>query len=249
MQTCNPLHARQWFKAKPWVNILATGIAFAILLFILTYFLDFWLAITVSSVVSCSFFFFYLELQTITIICKGCRRPVETNIPWYCGYCHCKNENVRSFPFINECKKCQQVPKAYKCHHCEELIFLTHDPQTEYFARRLTAEELVPPIPEDKIGKKVAVQAEDVRDLQHEFKVTRLKTHIEMEKRRKIEPEEISLYDELFKHYEAVYEKGMARDAAIEAVREIIRKKFPNQPEIAERHIAKFDQVVADEIL
>ena len=132
----------------------------------------FWVVASIAGVLSICFYLFYLELQTIAVVCPKCLRPVETNVPWLCGYKKCRNENVRSFPFINECEHCHNIPKAYVCDHCTdvEFIYLTPEKQKAFFARSLMSSELVPVIPEDPIAEKVAKQMEEVRDLEHKFK-------------------------------------------------------------------------------
>ena len=135
------------------------------MIFGLGYFFQFWIAAIISGIVALCFYLFYLEHQTITLECPNCYNYIEIDTPWLCGYKQCKNENIRSFPFIGECEHCHQTPKAYECHHCHKLIHFTRDRQKAFFARRLTAEELVPPVPEDKIGKRIAEQTEAVREL------------------------------------------------------------------------------------
>jgi len=77
--------------------------------------------------------------------CKGCRGTVLCSTPWICGECGHKNLDVFNFPLIHECESCHYPPKAYRCHHCGELIFLTDDKDKRHFACRVGSEEVPPP--------------------------------------------------------------------------------------------------------
>lgn len=143
MQTCDPLQARQWFKLREVVNLVAVVIGFIVLDLILWLFFGGFIAGTVSIVVAFCVFFFVLHKRTIGITCPGCGNVIETDTPWICGVCGAENLHTDDFPFVGRCgnEKCRAKPKAYQCHHkkndkyCGQLIFFTKDRQEINFAR------------------------------------------------------------------------------------------------------------------
>ena len=191
----------------------------------------FWVVASIAGVLSICFYLFYLELQTIAVVCPKCLRPVETNVPWLCGYKKCRNENVRSFPFINECEHCHNIPKAYVCDHCTdvEFIYLTPEKQKAFFARSLMSSELVPVIPEDPIAEKVAKQMEEVRDLEHKFKLTKINTDIKIEEKRTEKPEEESLLDLAVEDLERLTNEQLTDENAILFLEKKYREEFEGE--------------------
>jgi hypothetical protein len=75
--------------------------------------------------------------ETVWLRCNHCKKLIETNIPWICGFKQCRNENVDEYPFVHKCERCGAEPKAYQCHHkdCHKLIFLTNDEFEQNYAR------------------------------------------------------------------------------------------------------------------
>jgi hypothetical protein len=191
MNICRPIEARAWFKKKERTTWIATIAAFISLLAILSQFNDWWLAIIFAGVGSFGLFVF-LDKRSPGIECINCKRIIATNTPWLCGFGKdgklCRNENTNTYPFINECEHCHFIPKAYQCHHCGSLIYLSMDRQEFQFARCLVNskpnEERKPVVVRDVVGEKVATQKEDVRDLEHKLRKTELEKQIEIEKNK-----------------------------------------------------------------
>src|SRR5262249_26245098 len=77
--------------------------------------------------------------RPIWIRCNHCMRSIATNTLWVCGSCHAPNRDTLSHPFVAECQACQTEPKAYKCHHCQNLIFLSADEDPSNCACRLNS--------------------------------------------------------------------------------------------------------------
>jgi hypothetical protein len=69
--------------------------------------------------------------------CRNCRGIVLGNTPWVCGECGHRNLAVNQFPFVHECEQCHLPPKAYQCHHCDQLMFLSEDEDKHRFAYRI----------------------------------------------------------------------------------------------------------------
>lgn len=83
---------------------------------------------------------YYLYTQwnnrPIFIRCEKCRKSISSSTPWVCGFCKEPNRNAKEFPFVRECEHCHGEPKAYRCHHCTEmmLVYLSEDKDTRNYA-------------------------------------------------------------------------------------------------------------------
>ena len=77
-------------------------------------------------------FFMYLlwDKRPIKIRCEHCKQVISSETPWLCPACKGENTDTVHFPFMHQCKHCAAVPKAYSCHHCGELTFLSDDKDT-----------------------------------------------------------------------------------------------------------------------
>jgi hypothetical protein len=141
---CNPLHARSWFN---WREPIALGIS---VFFFAVIFLGVWswfdalvTGLVIGSVVAFLVKFFWLDKMVLVIKCPKCGEFIELDTPWLCGYkvdeVEHENVNTSEYPFVNECEVCHKRPKAYQCHHCEELelIFLSADHDKRNYAKRL----------------------------------------------------------------------------------------------------------------
>ena len=125
--------------------------------------------------------YLYLENWLLVITCPHCRKDINTNTPWLCGFKQCHNENVNEYPFVHECETCHQAPKAYECHHCRRIIPLGSDPQEEQAAKRLvmqpapikTVMVVVDPTKDEELRQKL-----EIRDLTHERDAQWLKHEI-----------------------------------------------------------------------
>jgi len=137
--------------------------------------------------------FLYLESHLIVIECPSCGKDINTDTPWLCGYKNCRNEDGVRFPFIYECKHCHYPPKAYVCHHCERVVYLTSDKQLEHAASRLESPKIPAPVAvaKDPAKDKAARHAEDLRDAEHELKMARYKKDIEIVKNKPTTPPQV----------------------------------------------------------
>src|ERR1044071_5454799 len=127
-QSCNPLTARLWFRLREPVNWVIAILLFAVGYFLLMPLVGGFVAWIIC--VGAAFcLFFGLQKRPIGIRCTNCRKFLKTNTPWVCGFKQCRNDQTDDFPFVNRCQHCEAEPKAYKCHHCGELIYFTEDRQ------------------------------------------------------------------------------------------------------------------------
>jgi hypothetical protein len=139
--------------------------------------------------------FLYLENRIIIIECPSCGKDINTNTPWECGFKKCRNENVHKFPFIHECEICHYPPKAYVCHHCSQLVYLTSDRQREYAAKRLEAPKPPPPPsapPKDPAKEKLARQEQEIQDAKHRLAMTMYDKETEIVKNKPVVPPPVS---------------------------------------------------------
>ena len=189
---CNPLRARFWFNWREPIALATSAVFFAGI------FCGLWFgcdalaaAIVVASLVSYLVKFFWLDKLVLGIRCPnpGCGEFIELDTPWLCGYKQdeIEHENVNTgvYPFVRECEHCHKRPKAYQCHHCEELIYLSVDLDKHNFAKRLgdTKSRI------DPRKAKVTEQLEKIEDKTLEFKLTKIEKKIELEKKRGPEEE------------------------------------------------------------
>lgn len=193
IQDCSPLGARKAFWLRRYLHP-AYGLAvfIPVCFFLMLFLTGFWeiLAVLLAAVPAFAVYL-YLESRLIVIECTNpnCEKDINTNTPWQCGFKGCRNENVVRFPFIHECETCHYPPKAYICHHCNGVIYLTSDRQKEHAARRLDSAK---PAPADTVRDpakdNVTRQANELREAQHELAMARLKKDIEITKNKPARP-------------------------------------------------------------
>jgi len=205
MQTCDPFKARQAFKLRFWKNIgIALGV-FVSLVWILQFFLSFFLTDVIALAVAFILFFFYLRKRIFGITCSGCTNYIETDTPWKCGHCGTNNIQVYDFPFVNRCgnNDCELEPKAYKCHHCGQMIFLSNDRNENNFAQCVNMKEIPKPV----LGQKDA-NVDELAKRMKDIKITELdiqKAKLDIEHnalKADLEPKKVKTpYQELEEYY------------------------------------------------
>jgi hypothetical protein len=182
---CLPLKARNVFRWRPLKNVAFAAAVFAAIFSLAFFSINPWI-LGIVALVAAGFVFFYLESFFIVIECPNCQKDIDTRTPWECGFKQCRNENADEFPFIRKCQHCGLIPKAYVCHHCGKPIYLTPDRQSLHAAKCLVAPEPVKVktvvVVKDVVGDKVATQREEVRDKEHQLKLTTLDKQIEIVK-------------------------------------------------------------------
>src|SRR6185295_7113109 len=127
------------------------------------------------------------------------------------------------FPFVKECCECHQAPNAYKCHHCHEMVYLSHDETARNYAIKLNYR--LPDKPDVAVAKK---HGRTVTSKRNELEITRIEAEIEAEKRRrdgpKIPDPNAGLKEKLRKCYT---DKMDLRQEAIKMHAQV-DKDFPN---------------------
>jgi hypothetical protein len=123
----NPATARMRFKLRGLTNAVFVGALFAGIAYAAK-FTEYSFAIDVIAGVALGYLYFYiLGGRPVGMRCNHCRGYISSNTPWVCGFKQCENQNAEEFPFVSHCKTCGAEPKAYQCHHCQQVIFLSAD--------------------------------------------------------------------------------------------------------------------------
>ena len=231
-QPCSLLGARSWFKMREAINWIVTIFLFMAVFFFLMVMLGGGIAFVVSTTVAFGLFFFVLDKRTVKILCNHCQKPIITNTPWVCGFCQKNNTTTDDFPFIHRCEHCGAEPKAYECHHCGQLIFLTEDEMKLNYARCVGAPvaAVVPPPPDE-----ATVREQEARAVEHQLRMTRLNAEL-VEENRKAE------FSKRKSPTEKVEESFSKHHAAIMAEHDIARReketnaaKYKDDPYLLER--------------
>lgn len=186
MQTCETLKARQWFKfrePKNWAIILG---CFIPAVWVFQHFINPFLVDVIAIAVATCIFFLFLHKRAIGIECPSCEKYILTNTPWICGFCGAKNFRVDDFPFVGRCgnKECGAEPKAYQCHHCDKLIFLTPDRQRFNFAKSVNIPDKSGPVrvkKDERAEVAARVQLKELKVKEAEFDVELKSLHQTLE--------------------------------------------------------------------
>jgi hypothetical protein len=239
-QPCDLLKARAWFKMRGGVNWVVTIGFFIPVYFVLMLIFGTIIAFAASTAAALALFFFVLDKRAVKILCDKCQKPIMTNTPWVCGFCKAANNNVDDFPFIHRCQHCSAEPKAYKCHHCGELIFLTDDQLKANHAFCLGTEvQLVPPPP---APDEAAHQKREVETLQHQVIVARLTAELnkvknQAELSKKKSPEQ-KIEESLTEHLAS----NMAGFRAARNVKMALAEELKDDPDLLEKANASVDE-------
>ena len=249
IQECNPLEARSLFNVRPYKNF-GLGLGVFVLIFTpLAFCLNVWLAGGIA-LVGALCVYLYFESRVIFIKCPSCGKQIDTSTPWQCGFKQCRNENVDEFPFINECEHCHFVPKAYECHHCKKLIYLTPDRQQIHAAKCLVAAEPVKVetvvVVKDVIGDKVATQKEEIRDLEHQLKKTTLNKQIEIVQNHPVIPAQSTMRDAIKSQMVKMYQTKMTREDVAVEMKAAIQKQYGHDVFECEKRIATVDEIMLE---
>ena len=152
-ESTDPLKSREQFASRRFLNLtvlVGCFIVFA-LFWSALWLLPLFVSATVSTLalvlgygaglVVVYYFCLVWEKRPIRLRCPRCRKFIVTNTPWVCGYCRKPNLNPVEFPFVNKCEhlECNLEPKTYRCHLCNEFIYLTPDKDQINYAYRFNS--------------------------------------------------------------------------------------------------------------
>lgn len=143
---------------------------------------------------------FYLKAlwdkRPIKITCGHCDKVILSNTPWVCGECEAGNTDTDFFPFCFKCKSCTATPKAYKCHHCNKIIFLSEDKDKTKYAYRLHSPKEKPKADEhlekvEELRKSRTVKAEELSEARVEEELLEIKKRIKEKKQKPRTPKQV----------------------------------------------------------
>jgi hypothetical protein len=240
---CNQYTARRWFKARMPINLGIVLVGFIILVLIAQFFIDPLIVDIVAVGIAYTLFFFILEKRAIAVECPHCSGYIETNTPWKCGNPKCQddNERVDDFPFVYHCQHCGVEQKAYECHHCEEIIYLSKDRLKTICATIIKPRQKSEPPPpkKDPDAEKRYKQQQEKSDLEHEVEIARLKAKLKEEQSKTAEPPpKKTAYEDLEEYFKSM----MANEKAEREWRDIIDEQFKNDPVAREKAHRVVDQ-------
>jgi hypothetical protein len=228
-----PLDAKRYFKFQTAINC---GIVLVIFLPLVAIFVKFTygpVAILALMGFLYYYFFFVLQHRSISIDCPNpkCRGKIDSNTPWICGYFQEKNKNTVEFSFLNRCEGCGTEPKAYKCHHCGELIFFTEDKLKINFATCIN----INATPQATAAATAAIdlkaqRQEEIAAAKHLFDMEEME-RIRQAAKAKVATPTVKTIDQELKDIEAAF----LRD----------RAKFMGAEDFGEKYLANFAQIHA----
>jgi hypothetical protein len=244
MQTVDPLEARRWFVWKTPINWAISTAVFIPAFFLLMQFLGGLLAFIIVFVVVFCLFFYGLDKRAIGMKCPHCGQYIESNTPWICGNKDAphRNDRVDEYPFINHCQHCGFTPKAYQCHHCFKLIFLSEDKQVTAFARcaDISAESPKPePVKKDEKTEAASELKKDIHVTELMVKKAELDVTLKtLNQNLAPPPKEKTAFEQLEEYYKGMMgneDAAMKWHAAIDA-------EFPNDTVEREKRHRVVDQ-------
>lgn len=163
------------------------------------------------------------------LFCPHCGKFARHNDEWVCGYCDTLNNTT----LYRECVKCENEPKAYRCHECQRVIFLGEEKE----ARHIAVKKGVPVAEETEEQRKRRRQWEkDQRE--HDLEITRLDAQLAQEKARlKLfakEPE--SKTNPIEADFLATQDAFMTVEVVAKREMQAAEEKYRNDPEMLGRY-------------
>jgi hypothetical protein len=227
----NPRSAKLRFQHRTLNNWLFAFLIFTAWAAVVAWFEIRWLADFAAMAVLFYFVFLVWEKRAIKFRCPHCEKSIRTNRHWICGSCGKKNVRTDEFPFIHRCQHddCGAEPTAYKCHHCDGLIFLTEDEDKIGFAS--SADEVAD---RERGGKRAAKRRdhkEIIEDKEAALAIAVLDAKLKEIRERSKGPKIRTLYQQKKEAFEDGYDaamgiRGHARNKKAQAAEE-----FKDDPE------------------
>ena len=173
-ESTNPLTSRNRFKSRTFLNLAVIAAIFIASVVVLSWlasllFPGFLPLLLVDAACIAGAYCLYIlwHQRPIRLRCPECERVILSNTPWVCGVCKQPNRNTADYPFVHRCEHegCRTEPKAYKCHLCHELIFLSEDEDKTNYAHSLNSPAEIPQ-PDERMEKlkKVKEKKQDKND-------------------------------------------------------------------------------------
>jgi hypothetical protein len=230
--TIPPLNARLFFRLRTLINCAIIGVIFVPLAIFFFGVIGGWMA-TLFLIGALYFFFFYvLQKVPVEIDCPHCHENLVTNTPWVCGECRQTNRDIDAFPFVHQCGLCNAEAKAYRCHHCSELIFLSRDRRKQNFAYSLDNRppEQTPPSEDESLKQQKAREA-----LLHEIEMADLAAKLEEKKQQLEFGKKKTPVEEIETSFTKYFARVMGSQEFAQRQRAEADEKFKDQPELQKR--------------
>lgn len=230
--TIPPLNARLFFRLRALINCAIIAVIFVPLTIFFLGVIGGWIA-TLFLIGALYFFFFYvLQKMPVEIDCPHCHENLVTNTPWVCGECQQTNRDIDDFPFVHQCGLCNAEAKAYRCHHCSELIFLSRDRRKQNFAYSLDnrPSEQTLPSEDESLKQQKAREA-----LLHEIEMAELAFKLEETKQQAEFGKKKTPTEEIETSFTKFYARAMGSQEYAERKRAEADEMYKDKPEVRKR--------------
>jgi hypothetical protein len=236
----DPLTSRSRFETRKFRNFSSLFVIFLVSVVVFSWFVSkvfpgFIPLLIVDAIVLGAIYYLYNSWsnQPIKIRCEHCDKIISSRTPWVCGVCGTKNTDTANYPFVSKCKNenCGCEPKSYRCHHCNEFIFLTEDEDTLNYAHSVNSPAEMPE--PDKHAEDLKALREKKAEKLEEREIAIVEADIQkLEKLKKAESNDDRKIDEIVEG-EVEYVMGLER---LEAT--LIKKyeeEFKGNPALVKR--------------
>jgi hypothetical protein len=186
--------------------------------------------------------------RVIWIRCNHCDKDIASNTPWVCGVCQKTHTNATRFPFVGNCPHCGDEPKAYKCHHCGELIFLSKDELKLHFATCANMPVERKPVKKDKDADELAKLDKGIQLKQRQVNKEKLVAELMEIERITKPPKEIPLREILEKELERRMDRNLGAAEIGERLRAVKAKELKDDPVRLARANLTIDEFIADHL-
>ena len=188
-KSTSPLDARLRFQASVTLNWAIFGLTFLIAISLTCWAVSqisdsLFVLLTLVGIVAIVVYYIHISfvVRGIMFQCQNpkCKKLNSSNTPWVCGECGHKNIHPRSYPVIFKCENinCSSEPKAYRCHHCDKLIFFTKDPDDKHFSYRLISRIKEPEVKPDEEAEQLKKHEKKLKELNQEHDILTQKLKI-----------------------------------------------------------------------
>jgi DNA-directed RNA polymerase subunit RPC12/RpoP len=231
----NRLTAKRRFLFRPVINWSVAVLSFIVAATIFALLLPepfAWLADFAAIALWYYVLFHVARYRTIRLRCPHarCFKPIDGDTQWKCGNCGIVNKDTDRFPFINRCQHCGFIPKAYKCHHCGEMVFLTEDRQALNYAT--CANYRLPASPDERADKG---HERTKTQKQRELEIAQLEGDIAEKKRRYEIPKIKTIQEQIEAEMDSDYARIMGAREHARKLHERIDVEHKNDPQMREK--------------
>jgi hypothetical protein len=197
--------------------------------------------------------FIYLNTRAVGIQCPHCKKYISTNTPWICGNKDTphRNDRFKDFPFIHQCQHCGFIPKAYECHHCFKLIFLSEDQQQTAYAKCADLPDRAPtprPVEKDPYEGEISKKKKEVELTELNLKKAKFDVELKGYKETLEPPKpktQREITEESFSNFE---DRNMSGAEIVRRKRAEVAEKFKDNPPELERQNRLIDQWARDHL-